>query len=230
VVIRGLSGFGDSIYLEPLARKEAAEGNVTVLSNYPEIFAHLPVKVEKFDRCRKCDKVFSYLEGKETPDTTQLADMGYDCADDFEIEHKPIAIFAAGYNGMGSRNEMTPDKAVMQRIIDDLRMCGYIVLHIANKSIEKYANVTEIVSQSYFETVALFRGADLIVCQQGWGTALAEGLNKDCLVVFADKIRKSPTVFIRQITPKKVCCKKTTYHVWDSEYQGLYDAFARKSG
>jgi len=84
--------------------------------------------------------------------------------------------------------------------------------------------VIEIESQSYFETVALFKGADLIVCQQGWGTALAEGLNKKCLVVFSDKIRKCMIEFVRQITPSKVCCKSSTRFVWDNEYKGLSDA------
>ncbi|OQB44081.1 MAG: hypothetical protein BWY02_02880 [bacterium ADurb.Bin157] len=224
MVIRGLSGFGDAIYIEPLVRKEALKGNITLLSNYPDIFAHLPVKVEKFNRERKCDKVFSYLEGKANENTTQLADMGYGCVDDFAIECKPIAILAAGYKGMSSYKEFIPDKAIMQRIIDDLCSSGYSVLHITNKSIEKYDNVIEIESQSYFETVALFKGADLIVCQQGWGTALAEGLNKKCLVFFSDKIRKCMIEFVRQITPSKVCCKSSTRFVWDNEYKGLSDA------
>jgi len=228
MVIRGLSGFGDAIYLEPLARKCSEQNNVTVLTNYPDVFAHLPVKISKFTKSCNVDRDFSYIDGKSNPDSTQLTDMGYANAEDFTIEHAPIAILAAGYDGMGSRSEMTPNKKVLQGIINELCERGYKVLHIANNSKEKYSHVTEIISQNYFETVALFKGADLIVCQQGWGTALAEGLNKLCLIVFADTIRKSALPFIRQITPQKVCCKKTTRFVWDSEYQGLDNAFARK--
>jgi len=85
---------------------------VTLLSNYPEIFAHLPIKVEKFNREKKCNKVFSYLEGKANENTTQLADMGYSCADDFTIEHKPITMLTA----TAEHNARAAELASVERI------------------------------------------------------------------------------------------------------------------
>jgi hypothetical protein len=227
--IRGLSGFGDAIYLEPLVGRYTDAGHrVEVLTNFPQVFEHLPVKCLPFDRNAIVDKEYSYLKGKSNPDTTQLEDMGYQSPDEFEIAHKPIALLVCGYKGMNSVNEFIPDRAVIERIIKDLQQNGYKVVHLTNGALERYAGTEEIRSDSYYQTLALFRGSDLIVCQQGWSTALAEGLNKRCLVVFSDKIRNSKSDFIRQITPKKVCCKVTTSFVWDNEYKGLKDALQRR--
>lgn len=226
--IRGLSGFGDAIYLEPLVDANCiVHGGVEVLTNYPQVFEHLPVTCLAFDRSATVDKEYSYLKGKSNPDTTQLEDMGYELPDDFEIYHKPIALLVCGYKGMKSVMEFIPDKAIIERIIKDLHLNGYKVIHLTNGAIERYAGVETIESGSYYQTLAMFRGSDLIVCQQGWSTALAEGLNKRCLVVFSDKIRNSKSDFIRQITPKKVCCKNTTSFVWDNEYKGLPDEIQR---
>ena len=227
--IIGLSGFGDSIYIEPLVRNEANKADIELYTKYPEVFAHLEnVKCLPFNRSAKVDKTFSYLNGKPNKNTTQIQDLGYSRPEQFEIDCKPVCVLTAGYHGMLSRNEFNPDKKVMQNIIDDLNHAGFEVLHITNSVIDKYENVTEIESPSYFQTVCMFKGADLIVCQQGWGVALAEGLNKHCLIVFADKIRKSNLEFIRQITPKKTIRQKTTTSfVWDNEYKGLSSAFNR---
>jgi hypothetical protein len=229
--IIGLSGFGDSIYIEPLVRNEAEKESIELYTKFPDVFAHLKnVKCLPFNRAAKVDKTFSYLDGKPDKNTTQIQDLGYSRPEQFKLDYKPICVLAAGYEGMLTRNEFTPNKEVMQQIINDLKAAGFEILHITNKAIDKYEGVTEIESQNYFQTVCMFQGADLIVCQQGWGVALAEGLNKDCLVVFADKIRKSNLEFIRQITPKKVICKNTTRFVWDNEFKGLDDVFKRKSG
>lgn len=229
--IIGLSGFGDSIYIEPLVRSEAEKESIELYTKFPEVFAHLKsVKCLPFNNAAKVDEKFSYLDGKPNKSTTQLEDLGYSRPEQFELDYKPICVLAAGYEGMLTRKEFTPDKKVMQQIINDLKASGFEVLHITNKAVDKYEGVTEIESQNYFQTVCMFQGADLIVCQQGWGVALAEGLNKDCLVVFADKIRKSNLEFIRQITPKKVVCKETTSFVWDNEYKELKYAFNRVAG
>jgi len=222
--IVGLSGFGDAIYLEPLARKTIKDNpcdSFTIATNYPDVFAHLLVKRIPFTRSPDNAIKFSYLPGKTNTKTTQLDDMGYDNIDQFQIEHAPIAILACGYPSMGSQDDLIPEKHVIEQIITQLKQRGYQVLHIGNGSGERtYLGATKITSANYFQTVALFKGADLIVCQQGWGTALAEGLNKKCLVIFSHAYRTNHNPFIAQITPQKVCCKPTTHYVWDNEYQG----------
>lgn len=222
--IVGLSGFGDAIYLEPLARKTIREnpGELFAIStNYPDIFAHLKAKKTPYIRDPGDAMKFSYLPGKTNPHTTQLSDMGYVSTEQFELQHAPIAILACGYPSMGSQDDLIPSKQVVEQIIAEIKRRGYQVLHIANGSGDlAYAGTTKIVSANYFQTVAMFKGADLIICQQGWGTAMAEGLDKKCLVIFSNTYRINSNPFITQITPQKVCCKATTHYVWDNEYRG----------
>lgn len=223
--IVGLSGFGDAIYLEPLARqaiKDNPDELLAVSTNYPDVFAHLMAKRISYSRNPDQAIKFSYLPGKANPKTTQLEDMGYACADQFQVHHAPIAILACGYPSMGSQDDLIPDRHTIEQIIAELRSRGYQILHIGNGAGDRtYAGATKIISANYFQTVSMFKGADLIVCQQGWGTALAEGLNKKCLVIFSHNYRINNNPFITQITPKKVCCKPTTYYLWDNEYQGV---------
>lgn len=225
--IVGLSGFGDSIYLEPLARKEienVAPGEQIVIStNYPDVFAHLPVKKIPYNRNPDNAKKFSYLAGKSNPTTTQLKDMGYADSDEFVIKHSPIAVLVCGYPSMGSQSDLIPDKQVVEKVIEYLRKKGYQVLHITNGSQEEYKGAVKTSSANYFQTVAMFKGSDLIVCQQGWATALAEGLKKKCLVIFSNNFRVNHNTFITQITPNKVCCKKSTCFIWDNEWEDWLD-------
>ena len=223
--IVGLSGFGDAIYLEPLARqaiKDNPDELLAISTNYPDVFAHLPAKRMPYSRNPDHAIKFSYLPGKANPNTTQLIDMGYVCNEAFELSHAPIAILACGYPSMGSQDDLIPDKRIVEQIIAELNLRGYQILHIGNGSGDRsYAGTTKVTSANYFQTVAMFKGADLIVCQQGWGTALAEGLNKKCLVIFSHNYRINNNPFITQITPQKVCCKPTTHYVWDNEYRGV---------
>ena len=222
--IIGLSGFGDAIYIEPLIRRLAEQDKIILYTDYPQVFEHIPnVEAAQYNRGAIVEKTLSYIDSKANTETTQLDDLGYRSPDEFQIAHKKIALVCAGYKGMGTRNEFIPKKQVLCGIIKQLETRGYRVIHIANGTDADYG-IERVKSSSYFHTLALFKGADLIVCQQGWATGLAEGLNKPCLVVFAETIASSDCKFIRQVTPKKVCCKKTTSFNWDNE-EKLEEAF-----
>jgi hypothetical protein len=225
--IVGLSGFGDSIYLEPLARREIESAmpgeEIAIHTNHPDVFAHLPAKKLPYNRKPDNAIKYSYLAGKANPKTTQLEDMGYVNTDEFMIKHSPIALLVCGYPAMGSQDDLVPEKQVVEKIVAEIKAKGYQVLHIGNGSKEEYKGATKIVSINYFQTVAMFKGADLIVCQQGWGTAMAEGLNKKCLVIFSHNFRTNHNPFLAQITPDKVCCKKSTFFMWDNEQKALPD-------
>ena len=60
----------------------------------------------------------------------------------------------------------------------------------------------------------LFLQADKVLCQQGWGTALAEGLNVPCDVVFTHRAKNGNYDFVKQITPQKVFTKQTSKAVY----------------
>ena len=220
----GLSGFGDAIYIEPIVRRLAEQDNIILYTDYPQVFEHIPnAETTRYNRGAIVDKTLSYIDSKANTETTQLDDLGYKSSDEFQVAHKKIALVCAGYKGMGTRNEFIPKSRVICDIIKLLESRGYRVIHIANGTDADYG-IERVKSSSYFHTLALFKGADLIVCQQGWATGLAEGLNKCCLVVFAETIATSDNRFIRQVTPKKVCCKTTTSFIWDNE-EKLKEAF-----
>lgn len=216
--IAGLSGFGDAIYIEPIVRKIAEnEEKIILYTDHKQIFAHIDnIEFAPYSASTITDIKLSYLHGKSDESTTQLEDLGYHNASDFSIKSKKIALLCAGYKGMRTRYEFIPDPAAIRIIVNALKNRGYKVLQISNNAEASY-NLEQIHCESYYHTLMLFKAADLIVCQQGWATALSEGLNKRCLVIFARKIAESESAFIRQVTPRKVCCKSTTQFLWDDE-------------
>lgn len=216
--IAGLSGFGDAIYIEPIVRKIAEnEEKIILYTDHKQIFEHIAnVEFAPYSASIITDIKLSYLHGKSDESTTQLDDLGYEKADDFSIKSKKTALLCAGYKGMRTRDEFIPEHAAIQTVVNNLNHRGYITMQISNNAQVDY-NLEQIYCANYYHTLMLFKAADLIVCQQGWATALAEGLNKRCLVIFARKIAESESAFIRQVTPHKVCCKSTTKFLWDSE-------------
>jgi len=73
--IRGGRGLGDSIYLRPIVEHFLrAREPVTVLSDYPGVFAGLSATVEPFSRFR-VDVLAHYVLGKANPTTNQWQDI-----------------------------------------------------------------------------------------------------------------------------------------------------------
>lgn len=226
MTVRGLSGFGDAIYLQPIVdricREKKSGEPIYVYTNYPDVFAHLDnVVCLPYSREAKVDVDASYIDGKSNPDTLQVDDMGYtqEMRRDYITRAKPIVVFCTGYLAMGIIDEMTPLEGDVQKMIDKYIADGYKVLHLANGSKHNYNGAEKITSKSYEHTYALFRGADKIVCQQGWAVALAEGLKTPCTVLYTKRAQNSTHAkkdFITSITPKKIIYRDTTDYVYVS--------------
>lgn len=206
VIVRGCSGFGDAIYLRAIVEwllKNRGEVQYTVATNFPTIYEGLDVKAEPyFGETPNID--CNYTHRKEYGDTNQFQDMCINGGLPY-IEYtselkkrdpKGFVIALPLYSPMGGSPESSPMMPFYREYFDLIR---------------KHENVLQIQSFHSFENlVKLFNEAELVICQQGWGTALAELLDVPAKVVFTQRGLDSKNKFIGSITPNKILTKSTS--------------------
>lgn len=209
--VRGLSGFGDAIYLRVAVEwlLKHRPDNYLILNNYPTIFQDLPVQVTTFNRRTKVDYDFSYLSGKDSPNTHQFEDMF------INAKIKPVkftsklknrkysdkVIVIKWYPPFGQQrgsanNILAPDEETYNSFIDIIRRKNHDVMYIEPG--QRF---------DFLELVKIFNKAKLVVCQVGWGIPMAEMLDVPLLVCFNQRSLRSENAFIRKITPQKVLAK-----------------------
>ncbi len=241
IYLRAGSGLGDSIYLLPIAKYLQDDGmEITVLSNYPEIFAPAGLRVEPFRRHR-VNIVAHYTAGKTNPHTTQFEDM---CAAaglppiDFDIFWQDYSesilvkeiIAQAGARRIvlvhGGREpfnrtdgfgiDLMPQQAAFAQVCGALADCFLVGI---GRDKPHYSIPVERDLNGKTSIVDLFNLALIssgIVAQCSFAVPLAEALAVPLLAIWSQRGLDSRTPYVRSITPSKILCKPTSRYVIDS--------------
>ena len=206
--VKGCTGFGDSIYLRAIVEwlvENRPGTEYVVASRFPDVFFGID-NIDIVDQIKGEPTVIncSYLDRKDYGDTNQFQDMCINgglpyvpFVSKLKYRDPNGSVLALPlYAPMGGSPESSPMMPFFGDYDDLLR---------------KHKNVLQIRSEHSFENlVRLFNQAELVICQQGWGTALAEMLDVPCKVVFTERGLKSKNKFIKSICPKKILTKDSS--------------------
>lgn len=237
--LRGGSGLGDSLYVRPIAEHLVRQGNqVTVMSDYPEVFAGVRVSVEPFKR-EGCNVVAHYSQRKACAETNQWQDICISAGVgeiplkiEWQIQNrplvndlkamargKPIVMVNGGRPPMGRKDgygyEMLPARAAFDAVLAALDGCFTVEV---GKDLELYPLTAEVdLSErtSPADLMDIAAAARGLVGQCSFMIPLAEALDKPLMVVWAAAGLTSGTTFIRQCTPHKILSKSTSRYVMD---------------
>lgn len=239
--IRCASGLGDSVYLRAIADHLAAAGEeITALSNYPEIFAGSPCRVEPFRR-ERVDIVAHYVMGKANPGTTQWDDVRIAAgvrdpiplAFDWRIQNGelvdgvreradglPVVLVQGGRTPMartdGFGKELLPDRQAFEAAIDAIRGRCYLVAVGKAEPVYRVLVDEDLTGQtSVADLLDLFKACNAAVSQVGYAVPMAEVFDIPLLVVWADSGLKSREPYVARITPSKIFSKPTSAFVVD---------------
>lgn len=205
-IIKGLSGFGDAIYLR-VATEWLLKNNpddYVVLNDFPDVFQGLKVKIEKYNRNAVVDYEFSYLKHKNNPNTTQFQDMVINA-------NLPPIEFTSQLKNRQQSNQIIA--IPLYSAFGQLRVMNNILVPKKiefDKLVNSYDNVKYLEQKKYpfMELIKIFNTVKLVICQVGWGIPLAEMLDTPLLVCFNQASLQNGRPFIRTITPQKVLEKK----------------------
>jgi hypothetical protein len=236
--IRGGSGLGDSIYLRPLVEQLIADGEqVTVCSNYPDVFIGTGATVEPFGR-NNIQVLAHYTAGKSDPATNQWQDICRSARMTAELRFawivrntaladklrtrafgRKIILVHGGRAPMGRTDgfgaELLPDAQAFDAVLRELGDC--MLVRIGNGA-ELYPLPTEINlngSTSVSDVLDVGRICDGVVAQCSFAIPLAEAFDKPLLIVWAARGLVAREAYVRQITPQKVLSKPSSTFVMD---------------
>lgn len=204
--IKGCSGFGDAIYLRSMVEwlLHHRSDQYQVFTRYPQVFEDLNVQpCEYLQNQYQIDYDATYLSRKHITDTTQFEDM---CI----MAGLPIKIPFTSM--LKARDPLSYTLALplvipMNGCPKTVEMMPFEEEYMAY--LENFPNVLMLRSQfDFLHLVDLFNHASVVICQQGWGNALAQLLDVPCKCVFTERALNSKYEFIKQITPGKVIEKK----------------------
>ncbi len=238
-IIRGGSGLGDSLYVRPIAEHFVRAGHqVTVKSNFPEVFAGAGVQIEPFTRVGT-NVLAHYSSRKKYAETTQWQDVainagipGLPLSINWEIKNRPlirrikekadhrrIVMVNGGRPPMGRTdgygNEMLPARAAFEAVLVSLKDCFTVEV---GKGPEVYPLVTDFDLSERTSPADLLDIASVasgLIGQCSFMIPLAEALDKPLLVVWAAAGLKSGTEFIRLCRPEKILSKPSSRWVMD---------------
>lgn len=257
--IRGGAGLGDSIYLRVIAEHFKAEGHdVTVCSDYPDVFAGAGVKVEAFRR-NNIDRLCHYTVGKTNPETTQFEDMlasggihvGVDLRFDWTIRNqklvdklrtaaagRPIVLVHGGRNPMnrsdGFGRELMPTErgfAIALKVLAE--WSGAFLVRIGKGSdvyhLGRYIHADLNDQTSVTDLFDLGKTCDGVIAQVSYAVPLAECFDRPLMVVWAAAgIAPGVHMYVQQIVPRKILQKPTSTFCWDDWHSDRIEAVARK--
>ena len=227
MIIRGLSGFGDGIYLYPIVRHYAKKTEVTVSSNFPSIYKRLGVKVIPFDRRIKVDLDCSYIAGKEDQTTTQWQDYIQGCeegisysADKTDFPDTDIL----KKHGIEGDYTVVRDYAMPMRSIFAKELLPNFIHYVSSlvgENVvligEKETTIKKVPcdydlrdATSIDDIFTLVRYAKRVHTYSGFLIPVAEMLDKRCDVIMSQQGLNCKNTFISSITPKKLEEKSTT--------------------
>jgi hypothetical protein len=238
--MRGGSGLGDAIYMRPLAEALVRAGEeVTVCSDYPDVFTGSGAQTEPFSR-ERITWLAHYTAGKANPKTNQWEDIcasaGVAAPLSFEwtvrntglIEEvrskaagRPVVLVHGGRAPMartdGFGKELLPRKAAMDAVLASFSDCCTVRI---GKGVETYPIKTTIDltdATTVTDLLDLGRACDAIVGQCSFIIPLAEVFDRRLLTVWAAHgMQGNMHPYVHQITPQKILSKESSMFVIDS--------------
>lgn len=198
-IIKGASGFGDSIYMRPIMEWfiKNKPGKYGLLTNFPEIFEDLPIRITKFHSRLKADYHFTYVPHKRS-DKTQFQDLIGHCGfSEIPIvsnlkDRKPngSTVVIPPYPPMGGITRSSDMKPRFEEFF-------YFI--------KKYKRLVFIEESKPFKNlVDLFNSASLVITQSGWAVPLAQILDVPLIVLLTRRALNSSNDFISTIRPHKL--------------------------
>ena len=209
--IKGLSGFGDAIYLRVAVEWMLINmpDQYLVTTNYPDVFRDLDVKTIPFNRGMKAEYNFTYLLRKYESGSTQFSDMCVNAG----IGIIPFESKLAERRPSGL--------TVVNNLYSPLDGCDPVSDCLRPRKedyeslVSNYKNVVYLKEGKYkfIALVNILNRASLFITQQGWGTAIAEMLNVPTIICFTKRGYECSDPFFSSIKPEKIIEKKTTTHI-----------------
>jgi len=249
MILKGASGLGDSIYAYPIVKHYCEKhDDITVMSNYPELFADLPVKVIRHTKDNS-DIRFTYGIRKYTPGTNQFQDsvISAKIKEDLKLEipwsiknDKMIArinklfrrsgkkfkcALAVPYKPFGRTDDFGKEMTVNYKIIDELikkfKDNVFFIQVGRFKPLYRYNNLD--VDMNFKTTIPdlmdIVTYCDIGITQVGNLLPICECRNTPVLAFFSENGFKSESKFVRAITPGKTLCKISSVAAIDTEPQ-----------
>lgn len=225
--IRGGMGLGDAIYVQSVARHIVNRGEkLQVCTSWPDVFKPLGEAVE-FARFRRdrIDFLAHYSLRKRFTDTTQFDDCciqagigaGVELRLDWparphrlQADGKPILCVQLPRSPMGRTDgfgaELLPDCRKIQAAIDAVRGRVLIVQVGSGKPLFEFSGIDVDLANrtTVSELIDLASAADAFLGYPSFLLPLAESLGKPVLMVFSSRGLESSTIYVKQITPKKL--------------------------
>lgn len=251
------SGFGDTIYIHPVAKYflDNGEEDITIMTNYPDIFADLPVKTTKHTKDWATHKM-SYCGRKGKPGTSQFQDvlLAAGVPTDIKLEipwevknryfidkiakrskNKPYVLVAAPYKPFGRDdgfgNELTIDYNRYDKLLGCIRSEYYIVQigHGDRTARLKNIDMDLFGKTTPADVMDLTKESTFGVFPVGHMLPIYECLGKPGMCFFSKSGLDSEQPFINTITPEKVIHdKKNIHHIIDSDRFERYHAVLEK--
>jgi hypothetical protein len=236
-------GLGDALYVQSVARHliETGGERLRVHTAWPDVFRPLGESVElvKFSRTG-VQIIAHYPRRKSIPETTQFEDCcvsaGIRGPVDLRLDWKatnheligrlqepgrPIVFVQLPRAPMGRKDgfgsELLPDCAAIQIAIDRLKERALIVQIGSGKALHRFEGIDiDLANQtSVSDLLDAATVADGFLGYVSFIVPLAESLSKRALLIWSRRGLRSPTLYVRQITPSKVLHKQTCRHVLD---------------
>lgn len=237
--IRGGMGLGDALYVQAVARHLVAKGQrLQVATAWPDVFRFIDVQTVPF---RRSDiDILAHYSRRKNHRTGQFEDVCIQAGIDGPVElrvdwqtadsdlvrrlradGRPIVCVQLPRSPMGRSDgfgsELLPDCKVIQRAIDFLGGRALVVQIGAGQALFRFKGIDVDLSNetTVSELLDVASIADGFLGYVSFLVPLAESFSKPALLVWSKRGLKSPTGYIRQITPQKVLHRSTSMHVVD---------------
>lgn len=235
--VRGGSGFGDSLYLRPVAEYLMAtnpQKQIIPLTNYPDIFMGSGLCIEPH-RKTMYDVLAHYTTGRPNTSTNQWQDILYtakvppdlplkfywNIQNENIVRHvrkaahgKPIILLNGGRPPMGRTDgysdEMLPFQEAFLKVLRNMMDCFFVKVGKGPELYELPYNIDLSNNTTPGDVLDLAKSSDLLVGQCSFMVPLAEVFDKPFLGVWARAGLNSRNDFIRQCTPSKILAKPAT--------------------
>ncbi len=233
--IRSGRGLGDNIYLLNIVthlvgkRKE-----LEVCTDFPELFEHLPVQIDKFGR-HNIDIISHYNQNRYDKDHHQWEDCCYKAklnpkdvryGLDWKVKGdlklpKPFVFVALPRQPMNRKDgfgiELLPDCRVIDQILDRLQEKYYTVQVGKGRPLYNLENIDYDLSNktSITDLMDIASQAEVFVGQVSFIIPLAESFDKPLIAVWSRKGLDSEERFVNHIKPEKILSKPTSHYVID---------------
>jgi hypothetical protein len=238
--IRGGRGLGDSLYIRPFVEHFIGRGErITVLSDYPGVFAGTGAAVDPFGR-NGVNVLAHYVKGKGNPRTTQWQDVCASVGMSIPLAIKwqqrnsalvaevramaagrPVVLVHGGRTPMGRTDgfgkELLPKQHAFEVVLGEFADCFKVRIGKGGSVYPLPAHLDLNDRTSVEDLLDLAQDCDGVIGQCSYAVPLAEVFGKPLLAVWAaDGMAPTRHVYLRQITPRKVLSQPTSSFVMDS--------------